>query len=72
MDIIEVLTLVYKFVAEGFAVFFTVAKFPATIYLGVLDKGYFVVASILTITVLVFRRCGSRWKVGGRSENFAL
>ena len=53
MDIIEGLTLVYKFVAEGFAVVFTVAKFPENISFGVLDGGSFVVASVLTITDLI-------------------
>ena len=53
VDIIEGLTLVYKFVAEGFAVVFTVAKFPENISFGVLDGGSFVAASVLTITALV-------------------
>ena len=53
VDVIEGWTLVYKFVAEGFTVDFTVTKFPATISFGVLDRGYFVVASALIITALV-------------------
>ena len=53
MDVIEGWTLLYKFVAEGFAVVFTVAKFPENIYFGVMDRGSFVVASVLTITSLV-------------------
>ena len=53
MDVIERWARVHKFVDEGFAVVFTVAKFLATISLGVLDGGYFVVASVLTITALV-------------------
>ena len=81
MDVIEGWTLVNKFIAEGFEVVFTVAKFPATISFGVLDGGSFVVASVLTISALVsvinvaagtMRRCGSGWKVGGRIEIVAL
>ena len=53
VDVIEGWTLLYKFVAEGFAVVFTVAKFPENIYFGVMDRGSFVVASVLTITSLV-------------------
>ena len=53
MDVIEGWTLVYKFVSEGFAVVFTIAKFTVTISFGILDRDSFVVASILTITTLV-------------------